>query len=133
MENSPTPAQPLGTAAGKQRTVALRHAAILVDESRLQRIAQFTDGTARGVEMQWSEVKRVAAFRRDVLTEPVLCVAISDPAKIVVLDESMEGWQPLLEAIPRHLTESPTFAAWREGIGHESTESHWAVLFSSEQ
>jgi len=129
MENSPAPTQPPASQPEAQRKVALRHASIRTDESRLQRTAAFTDGSTRAVEMKWDDVRRVAAFRRDVMTEPVLCVAISDPANIVVLDESMEGWQSLLNAMPRLLPESPSFTEWRTQIPAGSAASHWTVLF----
>ena len=126
MENSPAPPQP---PASPQRKVALRHASVRTDESSLQRTAAFTDGTTGVVAMQWDQVRRIAAFRRDVMTEPTLCIAISDPANIIVLDESMEGWHSLLEAMPRHLTAAPGFNEWRAQIPANSSASHWTILY----
>jgi hypothetical protein len=129
MENSPAHAHPPVPPAATQRRIALHRAAIRTDESRLERTAAFTDGSTGAVEMKWNEVRRVAAFRRDVMTEPVLCVAISDPANIVVLDESMDGWQSSLNAMSQHLAESPSFTDWQAQIPANSGESHWTVLF----
>lgn len=131
MENSPQQAQPSSESAAGQRLVKLQSAAIRADGSKLSRTAQFTDGSTCAVEMNWNDVRRVAAFRRDVMTQPVLCVAISDPANIVVLDESMEGWKALLEGVSRNLKQSPSFSEWQEKIGHESHDSYWTVLFRS--
>jgi hypothetical protein len=114
-----------------QRKVALRRAVIRTDSALLQRTAQFTDGSTGAVEMKWSEIKRVAAFRRDVLTRPVFCVAITDPANVVVLDESMQGWKPLIKALSKRLSQSPSFSEWREKIGRGSADSHWTILFSA--
>ena len=128
MENfpgAPPPSEPVAA----QRSVRLRRAVIRADGTRLERTAEFTDGATRAVNMQWPEVRRVAAFRRDVLTSPVLCVAITDPQQVVVLDESMDGWQPLLECISRYLVGEPSFSDWRRRIVDGSAESHWTVLF----
>ena len=132
MENSPTPAPASGTPSTPQRKVELQHATISADESRVQRSAAFTDGSTRAVEMQWDQVRRVAAFRRDVMTQPVLCVAITDPGNIVVLDESMDGWDGLLKELARRLSESASFAQWRESIQPESPDSYWTALFKAQ-
>lgn len=102
---------------------------IQTDQSLVHRTAEFTDGSTGNVEMQWPDVQRVAAFRRNVLTHPVLCVAISDPSNIVVLDEAMDGWEGLLKELSRILSESASFSQWRDSIQGESTDSYWTVLF----
>jgi hypothetical protein len=83
--------------------------------------------------MRWPEVRRIAAYRSDVLTSPVLCVAITDPDQIVVLDESMEGWQLLLECISRYIVGERSFSEWRGRISDNSAESHWTILFRAGQ
>jgi len=132
MENLAGTTEPLQQPGSPQRHVRLRRAIIRTDGARLHRIAEFTDGATRDVEMNWSDVRRVAAFRRDVLTQPVVCVAITDPSNVVVLDESMEGWKPLIESLAKHLAESPSFTEWRERIGRESSDSYWTVLFDAQ-
>ncbi len=132
MENSPA-ASKSSQPAATQRSVRLRRAIIRADGDRLERTAEFTDGSTGAVEMKWLEVRRLAAFRRDVVTDPVLCVAITDTHQVVVLDESMEGWQPLLECVSRCLVGEPSFSEWRRQINDKSTESHWTILFSAAQ
>lgn len=105
---------------------------IRTDGARLHRTAEFTDGSTRSVEMDWPSVRRVAALRRDVLTQPVLCVAISDPANVVVLDESMEGWQGLIEALPQRVAAELSFTDWRSSIGSDDSDSHWTALFEKD-
>jgi hypothetical protein len=129
MENRAGKAEGGGQPGAGQRSVRLGHARISTDGARLHRTAEFTDGSTRAVEMKWSDVRRVAAFRRDVMTSPVNCVAITDPSNVVVLDESMEGWKALIDALAKYLADSPSFAEWRERIGGDSDQSHWTVLF----
>lgn len=83
--------------------------------------------------MKWTDVLRVAAFRRDVLSAPVLCIAVTDLRNVVVLDESMEGWPGLLKELSKHLSESASFSQWRESIQPDSLDSYWTPLFKAVQ
>lgn len=114
--------------AAARREVRLERAAVEADDAGLRRVARFTDGTVRTVEMRWSEVKRAAAFRRDVLAEPVACLAVTDASQVVVLDEAMEGWGTLVKAFGR-LAGATAFSEWLGEIRAGSDASGWAVLF----
>jgi hypothetical protein len=114
-----------------QRRIALQCAAIQIDGAQLRRTAQFTDGTVRAVAMNWADVKRIAAFRRDVLTSAVVSVAVTDTANVVVLDEHMDGWAPLIEHLPVHVTLATSFAEWLNQAIAEPHSSHWAILFKA--
>lgn len=133
MENIPENPNPVKQAHARMRNVRLHRAFIRTDGTHLRRTAEFTDGSTGVVEMKWGEVRRVAAFRRDVLTEPVLCVAITDSSKVVVLDESMDGWKSLLEGVSKYLKQTPSFSEWQERIGRESPDSYWTMLFRAAQ
>lgn len=132
MENSPVPHPPRNPEPSlPRRTVALRSAELHADSRRIERIAQFTDGSTPSVAMSWSDVRRVAAFRRDVLTRPVLCIAVTDPHNVVVLDETMEGWDTLLQQLASALASVQPFTAWRSTIDPLSHDSYWTVLFAA--
>jgi hypothetical protein len=115
-----------------QRLVALRRAEIQTDATCLRRTAHFTDGSTRTVAISWAEVSRVAAFHREVMAQPIACVAISDPARIVVLDEQMEGWNQLINQLPARLALAPSFAEWRGNTATEPPSSHWSILFRAQ-
>jgi hypothetical protein len=121
-----TPAAQSETA---QRRIALQHAEIQTDATSVRRTAQFTDGSRGAVTMHWTDVTRVAAFQRDVVTHPVACVAVSVPGNVVVLDESMHGWQSLLEGLSAHIIGSARFAAWSASVARQESDAHWTVLF----
>jgi hypothetical protein len=122
---------PTATSESVQRRVELRHAEIQTDATQVRRTAHFTDGSTRTVSMEWARLKRIAAFRRDVVTSPVLCVAISDPAAIVVLDESMDGWPSLLEALTLNSVISPDFDTWSNAVSASPSDACWTILFRS--
>jgi hypothetical protein len=132
MENRQRTSEPLAIPAQPQREIRLEHAAIEAGGAELRRTARFTDGSTGAVQMQWSDVRRVAAFRRDVMTQAVLCVAVTDSSQVVVLDEGMEGWDGLLKELSKHLSESASFTQWRESIQTESQDSYWTALFEGQ-
>jgi len=116
-------------ASPEQRRVALERAVIETDAANLRRTARFTDGSVRELAMHWRDVKRVVAFRRDVLTAAVLSVAITDKANVVVLDERMEGWATLIEGLPRQFALTPSFTEWLDRSAREPLSSGWTILF----
>jgi hypothetical protein len=118
-----------GNAEPVQRTIALQRASIQTDGAQLRRTAHFTDGSIRAIAMNWADVKRVVAFRRDVLTSAVVSVAVTDTENVVVLDEHMDGWAPLIEGLPRHVALATTFADWLNQAVQEPLSSHWTILF----
>lgn len=133
MENIPENPEAVKQPDARTRNVRLRRAFIRTDGTHLHRTAEFTDGSTKVVEMKWGEVRRVAAFRRDVLTQPVLCFAVTDTSNVVVLDESMDGWKSLVESASKYLKQSPTFSQWRETIACDSPDSYWTILFRAAQ
>jgi hypothetical protein len=120
---------PAAQSESAQRRVELQHAEIKTDATSLHRTARFSDGSLRAVTMNWADVTRVAAFRRDVQTSAVVAIAVTDPANIVVLDEKMEGWSHLLEDLSAHLALTPGFTEWRGRASKEPLSSHWLILF----
>jgi hypothetical protein len=114
-----------------QRRIELQRAAIQIDGRQFRRTAHFTDGSVRAIAMNWADVKRIAAFRRDVLTSAVVSVAVTDAANVVVLDERMDGWAPLIERLPAHVTLATGFAEWLNQALKEPLSSHWAILFKA--
>lgn len=134
MENLPGTLQGAqqGAARGPgapQRRIELRHASVHVDVTGLRRSAEFTDGTVKTVAMKWSEIRRIAAFQRDAMTAAVLCVAVTDAANVVILDEKMEGWNELIAALPARVQGVPAAAEWRSSIVEPPASANWTVLF----
>jgi hypothetical protein len=115
-----------------QRKIELHHAAIEVDGKALARTARFTDGSTRAVRMEWSGITRVGAFRCDDGAAGLVCLAVTDPANVVILDERMEGWSSLGEALAESLPGVPPASGWRERVIQPETGANWTVLFQSQ-
>jgi len=115
-----------------QRKIELRHAAIEVDGEALARTAQFTDGSTRAVRMEWSGITRVGAFRCDDGAAGLVCLAVTDQANVVILDERMEGWSSLADALAEYLPGVPPVSGWRERVIQPQTSANWTVLFGAQ-
>jgi hypothetical protein len=123
---------PTGSPQTAQLRIALLRAEIQADASQFRRTAHFTDGSIRTLAINWADIQRIAAFRRDVLTSPVVSVAISDPDNIVVLDEQMHGWPALVEALPTQIALAPTYPEWlTQAATDDPHSSHWTILFKA--
>jgi hypothetical protein len=60
----------------------------------------------------WSEVVRVVAFKRDLYTVDCICLAFATADGMTTeVNEEMEGWEALTEALTEHL---PGSKAWSE-------------------
>ncbi len=61
----------------------------------------------------WESVRRVVAFKRDVYAHDLLCLALElEPQGVVELDESMNGWQELLDSLPEYLPGALSADQW---------------------
>jgi hypothetical protein len=60
----------------------------------------------------WSDVVRVVAFKRDWLTVDCICLVIATIGETAIeVNEEMEGWEALTDALPKYL---PGSKLWRE-------------------
>jgi hypothetical protein len=61
----------------------------------------------------WTSIRRVVAFKRDVYSHDLLCLALEfQPQAVVELDESMKGWHELLKALPARLPGALSADEW---------------------
>jgi hypothetical protein len=61
----------------------------------------------------WTSIRRVVAFKRDVFSHDLLCLALElQPQAVVELDESMKGWHELLMALPARLPGALSADEW---------------------
>jgi hypothetical protein len=122
---------PTGQTELPQRRIELRHASIHVDGPELRRTAQFSDGSVKSVAIKWSGITRVGAFRCENAGAGLLCMAITDPQNVVILAETMEGWDALLGALPARLAGVRPASDWRNSVVHPPAAANWTVLFAA--
>lgn len=82
--------------------------------------------------MEWTGIKRVGAFRCDDGAAGLVCIAVTDPANVVILDERMEGWNSLADALAEHLPGIPPVSGWRPRVAQTQASANWTVLFKAQ-
>ncbi len=113
---------------GGQRRIELRHAAIAVDGEALRRTAEFTDGSTGTVKLEWRGITRVVALK---CGEPRggVCVIVTGGGVVVVLDEGMDGFQAMVNALPARLAGAQQAAEWRQRVTEREAEANVTWVF----
>jgi hypothetical protein len=93
------------------------------------------DGQSGTHQHTWHQVTRVLAFKRDLYTYDLLCLAFQSSTSAFEVNEEMEGWNSLLADLPNHLPGAmnsdaiwaavvkPAFAT-NETVVYERASSH---------
>ncbi len=66
---------------------------------------RITRDNGDALELRWSEVEEVHAYKRDLFTTDLICLAFkkSGREEYYEIHEEMAGYHDLLDALPRHL------------------------------
>lgn len=64
------------------------------------------------VNVRWSDVLSVTAFKHDLLTYDNICLAFETADGWVEVHEEMQGYDELIEAAERHLPSFPVRLEW---------------------
>jgi len=106
--------------------------AIALETSNIGIVLRSQSGGAAVQERRvaWSEISRVAVFKRDLLTTDLLCLVLELPGpQTLELHEEMVGWQPLLECLHTHLPGMPPWHEWWGDLAFPAFETNARVLF----
>src|SRR5687768_14351821 len=79
--------------------------------------------------MEWSAVQEVATFKKDLLTTDLICLEFIAGDRRVLVHEEIDGWEGLVEALPRHLSGFPAFGEWFPLVAHPAFATCWLPLF----
>jgi len=82
--------------------------------------------------MEWTGITRVGAFRCDNGAAGLLCMAVTDPANVVILDERMPGWTSLTDALSKYLPGVQPASGWQPHVIEPHTNANWTVLFKAQ-
>lgn len=107
-----------------------RRGSIRFDDAGLTCTAFQADGSAQSVHLKWSEVNGVVAYKRDAVTVDLICVGFTTSDGTLEVNEEMDGWTPLAEALPKHLPGTPSKAEWWDKVAHPAFATNATVLFS---
>ncbi|MCX6904115.1 MAG: hypothetical protein NTW03_11705 [Verrucomicrobia bacterium] len=90
---------------------------------------RFRSAKGESWELKWSEVEEVHAFKRDLITTDLICLAFKKEGKeeYYQIHEEMAGYHDLFEALPRRLVKF-TYA-WFFGVAHPAFETNHQVIW----
>jgi hypothetical protein len=107
------------------------HGAILCDLSGMTRTITYEDdGSSIKVSVPWSDVVSVSAFKRDIYTYDLICIALETAEGCLEVNEDMEGWGAMVDALPEHLPGTPDNTEWWEKVALPPFVTNWTTLFT---
>jgi hypothetical protein len=78
----------------------------------------------------WSDIVRVVAFKRDCLTVDCICLAIATTdGTTAEVNEEMEGWETLTEALPNYLDGSKDWSECFSRVAFPAFAINETVIF----
>lgn len=102
---------------------------IRYDLCGLRSTLHFREGTESTLAIEWSEVVEVVVFKRDVFAYDLICMSIRTPALACVLDEQMDGWEALIDALPDILPGAVEKGVWWERVAFPPFAVSPTILF----
>jgi len=106
------------------------HSVILHDGSGLMLTDSYEDGSVDKAEVYWSEVVRLVAYKRDCFAIDLICLGLVTDKRFVEVNEEMEGWEGLIDALPTYLPGTLEKADWWEKVAFPAFATNWTTLFT---
>jgi len=79
--------------------------------------------------LAWSEVRRVIAFKRDLLTTDCVCVTFELPGQALEIDEEMPGWQRVVDNLERFFPGARPYAEWWPHVVRSPLDARETLIF----
>jgi len=111
--------------------LGIRPATIRCNESGLTTTVFHHDGSVSTTRVKWSEVNGVVAYKRDAYIVDLVCVGFATAEGTMEVNEEMEGWGTLIDALPVYLQGTPNPADWWNGVVHPPFAANPTTLFTS--
>ena len=78
----------------------------------------------------WSDIVRVVAFKRDLLTVDCICLAIATTdGTTTEVNEEMEGWEAFTGGLPKHLPGSKDWTECFSEVAFPAFATNETVIF----
>jgi hypothetical protein len=91
---------------------------------------RITSSTGGSSELRWSEVEEVHAYKRDLFTTDLICLAFKryGEERYLEIHEQMDGYHDLLEALPSRL---PSFSMeWMLAFAFPAFETKHQIIWT---
>ena len=90
----------------------------------------FSDGTVERFRLHWKDVNGVVAYKRDLFAYDEICLGFSSPNGGVEVNEQMQGWDALINALPAYLAGVPCPDQWWEKVAQPPFATNATTLLS---
>jgi|GEM_PF-2430653 len=105
----------------------------VVAVGRIEPTEQFLSITQRGdcIEVSWQSIVRLLAFKRDLLTTDLICMAIeTEDGAYVEINEEMIGWQRTMTHLSEHLPAAIPWADWWPATAFPAFATNPTVVYN---
>lgn len=103
---------------------------IQFDQTGMTVTARHADGSESKTELKWNEVNGVVAYKRDCFTVDLICLGFTTPDGGVELNEEMDGWEALIDAVPSLVPGTTPKEEWWDKVVDLPFAANPTVLFS---
>ncbi|MEL7536249.1 MAG: hypothetical protein AAFM91_04215 [Pseudomonadota bacterium] len=81
--------------------------------------------------IEWSAIKRVEVYKRDLLTTDLVCTMIVGPDTYIEANEEMQSWHGLLEALEVNLDGITPSNRWLDRVLKPPFSTNHEVIFEN--
>lgn len=103
---------------------------IQFDKTAMTVTACHNDGSVSKTELRWSEVNGVVAYKRDCFAMDLVCMGFTTSDGAIEVNEQMEGWENLIDAVPSLLPGTTSTEEWWEKVTQPPFAPNPTILFS---
>jgi hypothetical protein len=114
----------------KARFKTVPQSFIQFDETGMIVTAWHANGSESKTELKWNEVNGVVAYKRDYLTVDLICMGFTTPDGAFEVNEEMDGWKALIDAVPRLLAGTTSKEEWWDKVVQPPFAANPTTLFS---
>lgn len=93
---------------------------------------EVTTGEAKGEAriILWSQIDRIAAFKRDLYGRDLVCALIeTSDRNVFELDEEMAGWAQTVNSLHTYLPSATPFPEWFLAVAFPAFKESPAIVF----
>jgi hypothetical protein len=105
-------------------------ALIRFDDTGMDVTAWHADGSGSKTELRWNEVNGIVAYKRDCFAIDLICMGFTTPQGAVEVNENMDGWNALTDAVPRLLPGTTSKEKWWDNVAQPPFAANATILFS---
>ena len=89
-----------------------------------------SNGESRIEEIDWVNIEKVIAYKRDCYSFDLMCLAIVVAENALEITEEIEGWDDLLDRAPGFLPGWQSKADWYQGVMLPAFKTFATTIFS---